>query len=257
MSKPLVAYFRVSTREQGRSGLGIDAQRAAVTRFAAAEGYEVVGEFVEIETGKGADVIERRPQLGAALAEARRHGKCAVAVSKLDRLSRDVQFISGLMAHRVSFVVAELGADVEPFKLHLHAALAERERKVISRPGRRQGSRTGPRQSQARRGPRDSQREPLGRRRRLRRQRRACHSRGPSRRGEDASADRRGAERSRHWEGAGRKVGSDDGGERASTGSGDGLVSAGRLRLRGRRRVRSCGDHVLRLAKMGLPYPPA
>src|ERR1700677_1330569 len=81
---------------------------------------------------KGADAIERRPQLAAALAEARRHGKCAVAVSKLDRLSRDVHFISGLMAHRVPFIVAELGADVEPFMLHLHAALAERERKVIS-----------------------------------------------------------------------------------------------------------------------------
>ena len=66
MSKPLVAYFRVSTREQERSGLGIDAQRAAVARFAAAEGYDVVGEFVEIETGKGADAIERRPQLAAA-----------------------------------------------------------------------------------------------------------------------------------------------------------------------------------------------
>jgi hypothetical protein len=83
-------------------------------------------------TCKGADAIERRPRLAAAPAEARRHGKCAVAVSKLDRLSRDVHFISGLMAHRVPFVVAELGADVEPFMLHLHAALAERERKVIS-----------------------------------------------------------------------------------------------------------------------------
>src|SRR5271167_2816694 len=132
MSKPLVAYFRVSTREQGRSGLGIDAQRAAVARFAAAEGYDVVGEFVEIETGKGADAIERRPQLAAALAAARRHGKCAVAVSKLDRLSRDVHFISGLMAHRVPFVVAELGANVDPFILHMFAALAEKERAMIS-----------------------------------------------------------------------------------------------------------------------------
>src|SRR6202046_3682194 len=109
MSKPLVAYFRVSTRQQGRSGLGIDAQRAAVIRFAGAEDYDVVGEFVEIETGKGAD-----------------------AFSNPDPLSRDVHFISGLMAHRVPFVVAELGADVEPFMLHLHAAFAERERKVIS-----------------------------------------------------------------------------------------------------------------------------
>ncbi|HEY8033949.1 MAG TPA: recombinase family protein [Methylocella sp.] len=133
MTKPLIAYFRVSTREQGRSGLGLDAQRAAIARFALAEGFEVVGEFVEVETGKGADALERRPQLAAALAEARRHGKsCSVAVAKLDRLSRDVHFISGLMTHRVPFLVAELGADVEPFMLHLHAALAERERKLIS-----------------------------------------------------------------------------------------------------------------------------
>src|SRR5664279_1700587 len=100
MTKPLVAYFRVSTREQGRSGLGIDAQRAAVARFAEAEGFEIIAEFIEVETGKGADALDRRPQLAAALAEARQHGKCPVAVSKLDRLSRDVHFISGLMAHR-------------------------------------------------------------------------------------------------------------------------------------------------------------
>ena len=77
MSKPMVAYYRVSTREQGRSGLGIDAQRAAVARFAEAEGFELVAEFIEIETGKGADALDRRPQLAAALAEARRHGKRA------------------------------------------------------------------------------------------------------------------------------------------------------------------------------------
>src|SRR5277367_5748231 len=212
MSKLLVAYFRVSTREQGRSGLGIDAQRAAVARFGAAEGYEVVGEFVEIETGKGADAIERRPQLAAALAEGRRRGKCAVAVSKLDRLSRDVHFISGLMAHRVPFVVAELGADVEPFMLHLHA---ERERKVISErtiaalaAAKARGQALGnPKLAEARA---IANEKPYRWRRRLRRQRRACHSRGPSRRGQDASADRRGAERSRHWDGARRQVGSDD-----------------------------------------------
>jgi DNA invertase Pin-like site-specific DNA recombinase len=133
MSKPLVAYFRVSTREQGRSGLGIDAQRAAVARFAEAEGFEIAAEHVEIETGKGADAVDRRPQLAAALAEARRNGRaCPVAVSKLDRLSRDVHFISGLMAHRTPFLVAELRSDVEPFLLHLYAALAEKERAVIS-----------------------------------------------------------------------------------------------------------------------------
>jgi DNA invertase Pin-like site-specific DNA recombinase len=87
--------------------------------------------FVEVETGKGADALERRPQLAAALSEARRQ-RCSVAVAKLDRLSRDVHFISGLMAHRVPFVVAELGPDVDPFNLHLFAALAEKERAMIS-----------------------------------------------------------------------------------------------------------------------------
>lgn len=131
--KPLVAYYRVSTAEQGRSGLGLEAQREAVTRFAAAEGFMVVAEFTEVETGKGADALERRPQLAAALAEARRHGKATpVAVSKLDRLSRDVHFISGLMAERVPFLVAELGADADAFVLHLYAALAEKERRLIS-----------------------------------------------------------------------------------------------------------------------------
>ena len=65
------------------------------------------------------------------MAEAK-HRKCAVAVAKLDRLSRDVHFISGLMAERVQFVVTELGADVDPFLLHLYAALAEKERRLIS-----------------------------------------------------------------------------------------------------------------------------
>ena len=132
MSKPLVAYFRVSTREQGRSGLGIDAQHAAVAPFAAAEGFEIVAEFIEIETGKGADAIERRPQLAAALAAARRHGKAPVVVAKLDRLSRDVAFVARLMVEKVPFISVELGADADPFMLHLFAALAEKERAVIS-----------------------------------------------------------------------------------------------------------------------------
>jgi DNA invertase Pin-like site-specific DNA recombinase len=111
--------------------LGIEAQRAALARFAEAEGFKIAGEYVEVETGKGADAIERRPQLGAALAAARKV-KGSVAVAKLDRLSRDVHFISGLMAHRVPFIVAELGADADPFMLHLYAALAEKERNLIA-----------------------------------------------------------------------------------------------------------------------------
>src|SRR6202171_4849077 len=81
--------------------------------------------------GYSADAMDRRPQLKAALAAARKQ-RCHVAVAKLDRLSRDVHFISGLMAHRVPFLVAELGADVDPFVLHLFAALAEKERALIS-----------------------------------------------------------------------------------------------------------------------------
>ena len=126
-----VAYYRVSTARQGRSGLGIEAQRAAVARFAEAEGIDIIAEHVEIETGKGSDALDRRPQLAAALAFAR-SSKCPILVAKLDRLSRDVAFISGLMAQRVPFVVAELGADADPFMLHLYAALAEKERRLIS-----------------------------------------------------------------------------------------------------------------------------
>ena len=131
MTRLAVAYIRVSTASQGRSGLGIEAQREAIARFAAAEGFEIAGEFIEIETGKGSDALDRRPQLGAALAAARRLG-APVVVAKLDRLSRDVAFVAGLMAQRVPFVVTELGADADPFMLHLYAALAEKERNVIS-----------------------------------------------------------------------------------------------------------------------------
>jgi DNA invertase Pin-like site-specific DNA recombinase len=126
-----ISYIRVSTARQGRSGLGLEAQREAIVRFAAAERIDLAGEFVEIESGKGADALDRRPQLAAALAEARRH-RGHVLVAKLDRLSRDVHFISGLMSQRVSFIVAELGADADPFMLHLYAALAEKERALIS-----------------------------------------------------------------------------------------------------------------------------
>ncbi len=129
--KPLVSYLRVSTVKQGRSGLGIEAQREVLTRFAEAEGFVIVEEFIEVETGKGADALDHRPRLAAALAAARR-AKCPVAVAKLDRLSRDVAFVAGLMAQKVPFIVAELGADADPFMLHLYAALAEKERSLIS-----------------------------------------------------------------------------------------------------------------------------
>jgi DNA invertase Pin-like site-specific DNA recombinase len=134
--KPIVAYYRVSTQKQARSGkkglgLGLEAQREALERFAQANGLQIITEFTEIETGKGADALELRPQLASALNVARKR-KCSIAVAKLDRLSRDVHFISGLMVHRIPFIVAELGADIDPFMLHIYAALAQKERALIS-----------------------------------------------------------------------------------------------------------------------------
>src|SRR6266446_1456959 len=126
-----IAYLRVSTQRQGRSGLGIEAQRATIQQFAGAESLTIAAEFVEFESGKGADALDRRPQLAAALAAAKA-SKCSVVVAKLDRLSRDVAFVAGLMAQRVPFIVAELGRDADPFMLHLYAALAEKERRLIS-----------------------------------------------------------------------------------------------------------------------------
>ena len=111
--KAAIAYIRVSTQGQGRSGLGLEAQKDAIARFAEAEGFAVAETFTEVETGKGADALERRPKLAAAIKAARKL-KAPVIVSKLDRLSRDVHFISGLMAHKVPFIVTELGADLIP-----------------------------------------------------------------------------------------------------------------------------------------------
>jgi DNA invertase Pin-like site-specific DNA recombinase len=127
----LVAYVRVSTGAQGRSGPGLAAQRELIVRFAQANGFEVVAEHQEIETGQGADALDRRPMLRQALAQAKKLA-CSIVVAKLDRLSRDVHFISGLMAQRVPFLVADLGPRVPSFMLHIYAAFAQEERRMIS-----------------------------------------------------------------------------------------------------------------------------
>ena len=131
MSNDLIAYVRVSTQAQGRSGLGLDAQLAAITAFAGANGLNIIATHTEVETGKGSDALDRRPVLARALAQARK-AKARIIVAKLDRLSRDVHFISGLMAQGVPFITVEHGLDVDPFVLHLFAALAEKERALIS-----------------------------------------------------------------------------------------------------------------------------
>jgi DNA invertase Pin-like site-specific DNA recombinase len=124
-----VAYLRVSTAQQGKARLGIEARgdrplgdgrRDGADRRACGSGNR-----------EGQRCLGPPPLLRDALAQAKR-AKAAVVVAKLDRLSRDVHFISGLMAHRVPFVVAELGPDVDPFVLHLDAALAEKERALIA-----------------------------------------------------------------------------------------------------------------------------
>ena len=136
--RPAVAYIRVSKPKQGRSGLGLEAQQNAIKTFCAQHGYDIEAEYREVETGKGADALERRPELATAMKFARKLGKgskaraAPVIIAKLDRLSRDVHFISGLMVQRVPFIVTELGPDVDPFMLHIHAAVAEKERNRIA-----------------------------------------------------------------------------------------------------------------------------
>ena len=126
-----IIYTRVSTAEQGKSGLGLESQLNLVTEFCTAENIEVITHYSEVETGKGHDALDKRPQLAKALQHAKKEGAYLV-VAKLDRLGRNVSFISGLMESKVPFIVAQLGKDADPFMLHLYAALSEKERELIS-----------------------------------------------------------------------------------------------------------------------------
>ena len=125
-SRKLVVYLRVSTTRQGASGLGVEAQRAAVHAHAAAGGHAIVAEYVEVESGKRAD----RPQLAAALAACRLH-RAILVIAKLDRLSRNVGFIAGIMDSRVDFVACD-SPMASRLTLHILAAMAEHEAATIS-----------------------------------------------------------------------------------------------------------------------------
>src|SRR6266404_3090976 len=131
MMQPAIGYLRVSTREQGRSGLGLAAQRFDIEHFGKREGFSVTSWHQDTQSGAGKDAILLRPGLAAALKEAR-VARCPLIVSRLDRLSRNVHFIAGLMEHRVHFVVAVFGRDVDHFTLHIYASIAEQERRMIS-----------------------------------------------------------------------------------------------------------------------------
>ena len=121
-----VAYYRVSTAAQGRSGLGLDAQRAAVAEVCAARGLEMVAEFTEVESGKRAD----RPELSEALRRAKLTGATLV-VAKLDRLSRSVAFLSALQDSGARFIAADM-PEANELTVHILAAVAQAERKAIS-----------------------------------------------------------------------------------------------------------------------------
>ena len=122
----IVSYLRVSTAKQGLSGLGLEAQRAAVTHFTAAGGHTLVAEFLEVESGRKAD----RPQLAAALTSCRLH-RATLIIAKLDRLARNVAFIANLMDGGVEFVACDM-PHANRLTLHLLAAIAEHEREMIS-----------------------------------------------------------------------------------------------------------------------------
>jgi len=122
----IIAYYRVSTAKQGRSGLGLEGQQAAVDAFVVRRGCEVVTTYTEIETGKRAD----RPQLAKAIAHAKR-AKATLVVAKLDRLARNVQFTSRLMDSGVDFIAIDL-EHANRLTIHILAAVAEGEAKAIS-----------------------------------------------------------------------------------------------------------------------------
>lgn len=121
-----VAYYRVSTQKQGASGLGLEAQQAAVAVYLNGGAWELIGEFKEVETGKGADAIDKRPQLRAALEFCRKH-RATLITAKLDRLARNVHFVSGLLEAKCDFVAADM-PQANKVMIQMHSVMSQWER---------------------------------------------------------------------------------------------------------------------------------
>lgn len=130
MEGKFVAYYRVSTDKQGKSGLGLEAQKEAVAAYLNGGNWTVLAEFMEIETGKGSNALEKRPELQKALALAKRE-KATLIIGKLDRLARNVHFISGLLETGVAFICADM-PDADRTMIQMMSVFAEFEARKIS-----------------------------------------------------------------------------------------------------------------------------
>jgi DNA invertase Pin-like site-specific DNA recombinase len=127
MRGKFISYLRVSTERQGEHGYGIDAQRKAVADFLNGGNWQLLGEFVEVESGKRND----RPELAKALAACKKH-KAKLVIAKLDRLARNVAFIANLMDGKVDFVCCDM-PEATRLTIHVLAAVAEHEREMIAK----------------------------------------------------------------------------------------------------------------------------
>lgn len=125
-----VAYYRVSTQQQGRSGLGLGAQRASVAVYLSAASGELVGSWTEVETGKGSNALDKRPQLRAALDQCKKL-RATLLIAKLDRLARNVHFVSGLLEAKVDFLAADMPT-ADRTMIQIYSVMAEFEARAIS-----------------------------------------------------------------------------------------------------------------------------
>jgi DNA invertase Pin-like site-specific DNA recombinase len=126
----VVTYYRVSTQRQGASGLGLEAQRQSVMQYISRNSNSILAEFVEVETGTGANALEKRPELRKALELCRKTG-ATLLIAKLDRLARNVHFVSGLIETGVDFIAADM-PNANKSMHQMHAVMSEWERDQIS-----------------------------------------------------------------------------------------------------------------------------